>query len=445
MVRARRSNGRRQAVHDPLTGLPGRAAVETYVAARVAQGAVGFAVAVLDVNGFRQINAALGYAAGDRVLVEVARRLAARGPALLARLGADRFAAVVAGGSAGVAEAETAALVAAVRGPITVDRLPLELGLAAGVATFPGHGDDAETLLRRAEQAMRVAKRRGDGEVGVPAGGVGTGPEYLRRLADLRHAVCDPTDQNIQLYYQPQVDPRTGGVVGAEALPRWHISGRSPLDPVELLRNADAADLLGPVPRLLATRVLDDVIAQMARWGDTVGDLRISVNVTMHDLTGSDLVDRLADRLVERNVPASRLQLEITEGSVPAEPRAGGAAVRRQRRLGVALALDHFGTGTASLALLRRLPLAEVKIDRSFVLGAADGGPDAAVVRAVTGLAAELGLRAVADGVEDERTWRALARAGCVLQGWYCARPMPAERLVNWLALYRNRLRPQLT
>ena len=133
--------------------------------------------------------------------------------------------------------------------------------------------------------------------------------------------------------------------------------------------------------RLLAGRVLDDVIAQLDRWGDAVGDLRVSVNVTMHDLTGPDLVDRLAERLVERGVPASRLQLEITEGALRSDPRAGLAALSRVQRLGVPIALDHFGTGTASLALLRRLPLAEVKIDRSFVLGAAarrgrrGGGP----------------------------------------------------------------------
>jgi diguanylate cyclase len=233
------------------------------------------------------------------------------------------------------------------------------------------------------------------------------------------------------------------------------------------------------VARLLAVRVLDDVVAQLARWGDAVGDLRVSINVTMQDLIcpgtgwpvearrdevrrrigrprrprevcerqeqGPGLVDRLAERLAECGVPAERLQLEINDGPVAADARAGLAAMSRLRRLGVSLALDHFGTGTASLALLRRLPLAEVKIDRSFVLGAADGGPDAAVVRAVAGLAAELGLRAVAEGVEDERTWRALARTGCVLQGWYCARPMPAERLVNWIALYRTRLRPQIT
>jgi diguanylate cyclase len=312
----------------------------------------------------------------------------------------------------------------------------------------------------------RVRGRAGLADPGSPA-----------PLAELRQCLDDPSDQNLQLYYQPQVDPRSGCVVGAEVMPRWHRPGRSPLDPVEAA-SGDPVERAA-VARLLAARVLDDVVAQLARWGDAVGDLRVSINVTMQDLIcagtlwpgevrrdevrrriggprrprevgerhqpGPDLVERLAERLAGSGVPATRLQLEINDGGPAADARAGLAAMSRLRRLGVSLALDHFGTGTASLALMRRLPLAEVKIDRSFVLGAADGGPDAAVVRAVAGLAAELGLRAVAEGVEDERTWRALARTGCVLQGWYCARPMPAERLVNWIALYRTRLRPQLT
>jgi EAL domain-containing protein (putative c-di-GMP-specific phosphodiesterase class I) len=295
---------------------------------------------------------------------------------------------------------------------------------------------------------MREAKRRGDGRIGVPPGGaVGAAhaADQLRLLADLRRSVSDPTEQSVRLYYQPQVDPRTGTVVGAEALPRWHVPGRSPLDPAELFRGvetAGAARRTG-VPHLLTARVLDDVVAQVARWGEAVGDLRVSVNVTMAELAEPDLVDRLADRLAERDLAASRLQLEITQGGPGADPRTGLAALSRLHRLGVSIALDHVGTGAASLALVRRLPLHEVKIDRSFVLGMATDEADAAVVRTIVRLADDLGLRTVAEGVEDERTWRALARSGCVLQGWYCARPMPPERLVNWMALYRDRLRPR--
>jgi diguanylate cyclase (GGDEF)-like protein len=445
-MRARRGNSRRLAAADPLTGLPPRAALEAYLARRLGAGSDAggrLAVVVLDVDGFQHINAALGYPAGDRLLVTLARRLIGRDPAIATRLGADRFAAVVRLDAAQAPSTAAARLGAAMRGPVPDDGLTVDV--SAGVAVYPEHGRDAATLLRRAEHAMREAKWRGDGEIGVPA--AGDSLDQVRLLADLRRAVCDPTDESIRLYYQPQVDPRTGVVVGAEAMPRWHLPDRGPIDPADLFRaaeNARAAEHAG-VPRLLAGRVLDDVIDQLHRWGDAVGDLRVSVNVTMHDLTGPALVDRLADRLAGCGVRPSRLQLEITEGTRRSEPRAALAVLSRVQGLGVPIALDHFGTGTASLALLRRLPLAEVKIDRSFVLGAARDEADAAVVRAVVGLAKDLGLRAVADGVEDERTWRALARTGCVVQGWYCARPMPAERLVNWIALYRNRLRPQLT
>jgi EAL domain-containing protein (putative c-di-GMP-specific phosphodiesterase class I) len=322
------------------------------------------------------------------------------------------------------------------------------------VAAYPEHGRDPATLLRRAEHAMREAKRRGDGRVGVPTGGAAGAAhaaDQVRLLAELRRVVTEPTDQSVRIYYQPQVDPRTGTVVGAEALPRWHVPGRSPLDPADLFRGAETAGAARRtgVPRMLTARVLDDVVEQLVRWGDAVGELRVSVNVTMAELAEGDLVDRVVDRLVdrlaERDVPASRLQLEITQGGPGADPRSGLAALSRLHRRGVSIALDHVGTGAASLALLRRLPLNEVKIDRSFVLGMATDEADAAVVRSVVRLADDLGLRAVAEGVEDERTWRALARSGCVVQGWYCARPMPPERLVNWMALYRDRLRPQLT
>jgi EAL domain-containing protein (putative c-di-GMP-specific phosphodiesterase class I) len=194
--------------------------------------------------------------------------------------------------------------------------------------------------------------------------------------------------------------------------------------------------------RMLSTRVLDDVIGQLARWegsGPAAG-LRVSVNVSIRDLLGSELIDLLADGLVARGVPASRLQLEITEGALMSDPHAVLASLSRLHRLGVAIALDDFGTGYSSLSHLRRLPLAEIKIDQSFVLGMVGDPADAAIVEAVVTLAAKLGLRVVAEGVEDERTWRALVDAGCqAAQGWYCARPMPADRLVGWLATYEAR------
>ncbi|GIJ45676.1 hypothetical protein Val02_25620 [Virgisporangium aliadipatigenens] len=422
-----------------MTGLTTWAALARMVDRR---GYRPFALLVLDLNDFRLVNDALGFSAGDRLLGEVAQRLVAvPGPMrVVARLGADRYVIVL----PEVADAEGARagaqrFAAALHEPVTVDGLPVEVSAAVGVAVAPGDGADSETVLRNAERAMYDAKRRGEAVAGYLPGADLRAEGRLRLLADLRRTVTDPTDTSVGLYYQPQIDLRTGAVVGVEALLRWHHPQRGPVDPNEVIRAAEHS----PVMRLLSMRVVDDAVNQFGRWGDKVADLRLSINVSMRDLLGGELIDRLVDRLTERAVPASRVQLEITESALMTDPRAVLSSLARLQRLGVGVSLDDFGTGYSSLAHLRRLPLTEVKIDRSFVHGAGSATvADTAVVRAIVGLADALGLRVVAEGVEDETTWRALVTAGChVAQGWYGARPMPPEQLLGWLADYTGRTR----
>ncbi|HET6480366.1 MAG TPA: EAL domain-containing protein, partial [Actinoplanes sp.] len=199
-----------------------------------------------------------------------------------------------------------------------------------------------------------------------------------------------------------------------------------------------------PAMRLLTDRVLHEVIAQVAAWRDAGRPLRAAVNVSARDLHAGDIADRVDDLLHEYGVPPDLLQLEITESALMADPHRVLNTITRLDRMGVAISLDDFGTGYSSLQHLRRLPLAEVKIDRSFVLGMAADRGDAAIVRSVIDLAEALGLRAVAEGVEDERTWRLLTEAGChAAQGWFHARPMPAPELADWLTRYRP-LRPAI-
>jgi EAL domain-containing protein (putative c-di-GMP-specific phosphodiesterase class I) len=190
--------------------------------------------------------------------------------------------------------------------------------------------------------------------------------------------------------------------------------------------------------RLLTRRVVDDVTEQIAKWAATGVHLRAALNVSVRDLHTGEIVDQIAERLTRYAIPPDQLQLEMTEGALMADPRRVLATIARLHKIGVAMALDDFGTGYSSMQHLRRLPLAEVKVDRSFVLGMADDADDAAIVRSVIELAGALGLRVVAEGVEDERTWRRLHAAGChVAQGWFYARPMPGDELVTWLARYR--------
>ncbi|RAO50569.1 Diguanylate cyclase [Micromonospora saelicesensis] len=314
----------------------------------------------------------------------------------------------------------------------------------------PIRGRNARATVAGARSGP-VRERRAEGGIGrrSPNGGAaGKGRNGARRdvgpgtpgqpleSTGWAHADDEPADDagEITMYYQPQIAIATGEVVGVEALLRWRHPRRGMVDPEELIRVAEQSAVM----RLLTRRVVDDVVEQLAKWSAAGIGLRAALNVSVRDLHTGEIADQIADRLARYGVPAERLQVEITEGALMADPRRVLATISRLHRIGVAIALDDFGTGYSSLQHLRRLPLSEVKVDRSFVLGMADDADDAAIVRSMIELAGALGLRVVAEGVEDERTWRMLHAAGCdAAQGWFYARPMPAEELVTWLARYR--------
>ncbi|MFD6716055.1 putative bifunctional diguanylate cyclase/phosphodiesterase [Micromonospora chalcea] len=309
-------------------------------------------------------------------------------------------------------------------------------GAAGAVVTTPvvggGEADAGETDAGRDAEAAREADSGHDVQAAVSTGA----PGVIGPSAD---GSAEPEDQSghpgeITMYYQPQIAIATGEVVGVEALLRWRHPRRGMVDPGELIQVAEQSAVM----RLLTRRVVDDVVEQLAKWSAAGLTLRAALNVSVRDLHTGEIADQIADRLTRYGVPPERLQVEITEGALMADPRRVLASITQLHRIGVGIALDDFGTGYSSLQHLRRLPLSEVKVDRSFVLGMADDPDDAAIVRSMIELAGALGLRVVAEGVEDERTWRLLHAAGCdVAQGWFHARPMPAEDLVAWLSRYR--------
>ncbi|GAA0479601.1 hypothetical protein Aca07nite_62410 [Actinoplanes capillaceus] len=420
---------------DPLTGLPNRRGLQAAMAERDPDRRR--ALLLIDLDRFRTVNDALGHGAGDRLLTRVADRLTAAVPThdLVVRLGGDEFA-VLATRVEDPASARRIAqhLTDELSRPFPLDGTPVELSASIGIALQSGRRDDS-TLLREAESAMYEAKERGD-QVAVHGPDVAEHtPDKLTLVADLRTALRrDPPDDGIVLYYQPQVAIATGEVVGVEALLRWRHPRRGTVGPEELLRAAEPT----PVMRLLTARVLEEVVAQLAAWRRDRVPLRAAVNVSARDLHAGDIADRVGALLGRYGVPADLLQLEITESALMADPHRVLETTTRLSRMGVGISLDDFGTGYSSLQHLRRLPLAEVKIDRSFVLGMTTDRGDAAIVRSVIGLADSLGLRAVAEGVEDEATWRMLAAAGChTAQGWFHARPMPATDLATWRRRYR--------
>jgi diguanylate cyclase (GGDEF)-like protein len=396
-----------------------------------------FALLVLDIDRFKYVNDALGHAVGDRLLVEIGARLHRAVPDghLVARLGGDEFAVVA-------PEVETAADARDLAGaisvmlsvPVVLDGLSLDVGGSIGIAMYPAHGDDFATLMRHADVAMYDAKMRGDAVAVYAPEADHNSADRLSLLADLRRALENPDSAEVAFYYQPQVEMASGLVVGVEALLRWHHPQRGLIDPEELIRVAEHSGVM----RLLTLRVIDDVIAQLAKWRANGLVLRAAINVSVRDLHTGEIVDRLADRLAHHEIAAEMLQLEITEGALMADPRRVLTTLQRLHKVGIALSLDDFGTGYSSMQHLRRLPLAEVKIDRSFVLGMVHDSDDEAIVRSIIELAGALGLRVVAEGVEDDRTRRLLVAAGChVAQGWFYARPMPADELAGWLARYR--------
>jgi diguanylate cyclase (GGDEF)-like protein len=425
----------RAARFDALTGLPNRRALQAAMTERAPDRRR--ALLLLDLDRFRTVNDALGHGAGDHLLTRVADRLAAAVPAhdLVVRLGGDEFA-VLATRVEGPAAARRIAqhLAETLSRPFPMDGTPVELSASIGIALQSGRRDGG-TLLREAEAAMYEAKQRGDQIAVHGPDAAHHSPDRLALLADLRTALRrDSPDDGIVLFYQPQIAIATGEVIGVEALLRWRHPERGTVGPEELLRVAEPT----PVMRLLTNRVLEEVIAQLAAWQKQKKPLRAAVNVSARDLHAGDIADRVAGLLHRYAVPAELLQLEITESALMADPHRVLDTTTRLSRMGVAISLDDFGTGYSSLQHLRRLPLSEVKIDRSFVLGMATDRGDAAIVRSVIGLAEALGLRAVAEGVEDEATWRLLAAAGChTAQGWFHARPMPAADLAEWLGRYR--------
>ena len=428
---------------DALTGLPNRRALQASVSERglgrgLHRPERQLALLLLDLDRFRNVNDALGHAVGDRLLVDVARRLADVVPAhdLVVRLGGDEFA-VLATRVDGPASARRIAghLADALSRPFPLDGLPVGVSASIGIALLPEHGGDGAALLRQAEAAMYDAKQRGDQVAVYGPDAAHHSPDRLTLLADLRGALqAEPGHDGITLYYQPQIAIATGAVVGVEALLRWQHPDRGMVVPEELIRVAEQT----PVMRVLTGRVLGEVIAQLAVWRGAGRPLRAAVNVSVRDLHAGDIADQVDELLQRYGVPPDLLQLEITESALMADPHRVLNTITRLDRMGVAISLDDFGTGYSSLQHVRRLPLAEVKIDRSFVLGMATDRGDAAIVRSIIDLADALGLRVVAEGVEDERTWRLLAAAGChAAQGWFHARPMPAEDLAVWLARYR--------
>jgi diguanylate cyclase (GGDEF)-like protein len=421
------------ASHDPLTGLANRTLLNSVIdeAIQVAEGTT--ALLLLDLDHFKEINDTLGHAAGDLVLVEVARRLrrAVRGSDLVARLGGDEFAVLLTGlGDPEQAEPVASQLLAALNQPVEYEGLHLSVDASIGIACHPQDALEPEELFRRCDVAMYQAKTDRGAWLRYDPLRDDTSVQRLALVGELRAALED----QITVYFQPQVDLATSTVIGGEALVRWEHPERGLLQPAEFIGVAEQSGLV----RAFTLRILELAIAECVSWQRPGRSISVAVNLGARTLLDRQLPEDIAGLLAKHGLPPQALVLEITETTAASELEVVEEVLGQLRRLGVEISVDDFGTGYSSLAFLQRTAVHELKVDRSFVAGMLVNDNDLALVRATVSLAHSLGARAVAEGVESQALQVALQSMGCdVAQGYHLGRPMPA-------AVFRSMLSGQL-
>ena len=437
------------ASHDSLTGLYNR----SYLADRIQHDLAqpprtegGVAVLLLDLDGFKEVNDTLGHDAGDRLLQVVAQRLLARTPteATVARIGGDEFAVLfpAVSGSQDHALHVAQQIAEHLHLPVHLNDSRVEVQVSIGVA-FTAGGNPADDLLRQADTAMYTAKAARFSACLYDPTMDRIRIERLALLADLRTALHTDPDQFL-LHFQPQVDLNTGMVVAVEALVRWQHSRLGFIGPDLFIPLAESSGLIDELTPL----VLDAALTECARWTAQGHRINVAVNISARNVENAELPHLVASALRLHGVAPAQLILEITESTVMGDSGRTLPVLHQLAELGLSLSLDDFGTGHSSLAYLHQLPVAEIKIDRSFILGldSVDSTSSRALIRSIAGLGKALGLRVVAEGVEDEHRLAELREFGCdIAQGYHISRPLPAPDLHRWLARHPTHYPPLLT
>lgn len=420
------------AYYDTLTDLPNRTLLQdrlqqALLSAR--RDGKSVALLVMDLDRFKEINNILGHHYGDLVLQQVGPRLreVLRESDTIARLGGDEFAILLLS-----IDPEGAALTAQkvlrrFLDPFVVDCLSLEVGTSIGIALFPDHGEDANTLMRRADMAMYAAKQEGAGYAVYAPQHEKHNSSHLILMSDLRHAI----DRNeFFLVYQPKIDLRTGSIIGVEALIRWQHPTRGLIPPDQFIPLSEQGGLIKP----LTLWVLNAALMQCHRWHQAGLRLSAAVNLSARNLLDPQLSDQIAHLLRTYNLEPEWLHLEITESVIMADPARAMEILNQLSTMGIRLAIDDFGTGYSSLGYLKKLPVDEIKIDKSFVKEMAVVPDDAMIVRSTIDLAHNLGLKVIAEGVETEEILNRLTALGCdAAQGYYISRPISPDDLAAWL------------
>jgi diguanylate cyclase (GGDEF)-like protein len=422
-----------QANHNALTGLPTRPAISAIIEkiltrAKPAKRAV--TVCLVEIQQFQSITGSFGHAAGDEVLSEIARRLMAheRAAERVGHIGTDQFLVVLEGIGRERAAREAEAIVARLRGSFDYSGVSFQLEMRVGVVVFPTDGIHAAELLQRADLALYRAKEGGDAVGMYLTGDDNSHRQRLSILGELRQAIAA---NELELHYQPKVDASSGQVVGCEALVRWRHPQRGYIPPSDFIPHAERTGAI----RLLTVWVAKTALKELRRWLDAGFNIDVSINVSPVDLADPGFADNIANVLAQTGADASRVVLEVTESGAMKDLPATLRMMEQLRVLGIRFSIDDFGTGYSSLAHLKRLPVDEVKIDRSFVKELEMHRDDDVIVRSTINLGHALNLKVVAEGVEVASSWKALGRLGCdLIQGYYVSKPLPAREFTAWMA-----------
>ena len=428
----------RLAYWDSLTGLPNRArfreacaaAIRAAASEQLANGApAAVAVIMLDLNRFKHVNDVLGYSVGDQVLAGIAERLSSaltRDGDLVARLSGDEFALLLRRADLDQAQAVALRIEKALEQPLVMGEHKVDMGAGVGIACWPQHANDHDTLLVRAEMAMYAAKRRNNGPVAYDPAIDATSAQTLTLISELRQAV----DRNeLRLYLQPKLALDDRRVVGAEALVRWQHPQRGLVPPAQFIPFAEQTGFI----RTLTMWVFEEAARHWLALADEGLQLRLSVNLSTRDLMDLDLPQKFAALLARHGVPAAAFCLEITESAIMDDPQRALATLDALSAMGFKLSIDDFGTGYSSLAYLKRLPVDELKIDQSFVRNMQSDRDDEMIVRSTIDLAHNLGIMVVAEGVETAEAWNLLRELKCdQAQGYHMGRPMPVTEFSAW-------------
>ncbi len=427
---------------DPLTKLPNRTLFHDRLEQAIEDAKRDykpFALMLMDLDRFKDINDTLGHQVGDKLLQQVAARLRSklRDIDTVARMGGDEFAILLPAVNDKHATMAARMLLQALRAPFRIEEQTLDIGASIGIALYPDHGVDANILIQRSDVAMYSAKHSNSGHAFYDGKIDQHNPTRLTLLGELRHAV---EQEQFVLYFQPKVDLKNLQVVGVEALVRWNHPREDLLLPDTFIPLLEQTGMI----RSLTPWVLNESLRQGQQLQDQGLPITVSMNLSVRDLQDPYLADAFAEQLAALQISPRWLELEITESAVMTEPERAIEVLTRLSQMGLRIAIDDFGTGYSSLSYLKKLPVNTIKIDKSFVIGMRRDENDAAIVRTSVDLAHNLRLEVVAEGVENEETLKRLAELGCdTAQGHYISRPLSADELSTWLkqsswALKRN-------